>query len=1046
MLDRLTQDTRLLRLTAPAQLLAECVRGEEAIGKPYSFEISALSPDAAIPLKSLIGQAVLLQLVTAAGPNALRPFHGHVTAAELLGSNGGLARYKLRMEPWTAFLAQNRDSRVFQDRSVCDILDAVLGSWQGQGKLVPEWRFELADRAVYPKRSLCTQYQESDWAFAERLMAEEGLFYYYEHRSDGHVLVIADHNAAFRPNEQASVRFTQAGAVMREDSMDRWRVQASLLTSEVALQSWDYRTLDQRKVNAGGKEAGAMTLVARDIPGAYHYASREHGQRLADRRLQALDVARNGATGAGTVRTMAPATSFSLQGEPASGGSGDYIVTRVLHLMHNNLAAETHSSIQQQLGIAPLQLLNDSELSDSLHAAGNAIAERPLYRNRIDAIESALPYRSGAEWKRPTVRGQQTAIVVGAAGAPVHTDRDHRVKVQFHWQRGQNSHSRLAPTMQAGDAGAPADDSAGTWVRVATPLAPIAGANWGSNALPRVGQEVLVDFLEGDIDRPVIIGALYNGAGQADAQHNKVASGTGAATGNAPAWFPGEGGGHAHPAALSGLKSQAMQSSQSGSGAYSQLVFDDTPGQSRIGLQRHAKPHHGTAELNLGHLRHQTDNQRLQTTGFGAELKTEHALAVRAGRGLLLSSQAARGASGHTLDSRQANSQVDGGRQRQQALAEQAKTHRADLPKEAAADQLPAISGMARTAETLQARNGEGVAAYDRPLLQVDSPSGIVAATPVNSVLSAGAASSIAAGQDINFAAQANLLHAAGTGISLFTYGKANAKEKPNQETGLHLHAASGKFSSQSQDGTTLLTADKTVTVASTTADVNIAAKQHVLLTTQGAAIRIEGGNIMLNAPGKVEFKASTKELSGPGNSDATLPALPKAEQAENFLELNYRWDDMQPMVGAPYKVTFADGTSREGKLDAKGFARLEGIPNSMATVVYGEDERDAKPRKQRKPNAVYGMKASTQEEAEAILAKYIEQENAYLKDNYFPDEIEEMLSAGEGGSELDYEFHYDDYRYENEDAEDAHLELSYREQHEHEHEHAEDNEEGEEA
>ena len=1042
MLDRLTQETRLLRLTAPSDLLAECVRGEEAIGKPYVFDISALSTDAAIPLKSLIGQPVLLELVTSAGPHALRPFHGHVTAVELLGSNGGLARYKLRMEPWTAFLTQNRDSRIFQDLSVCDILDAVLGSWQGQGKLVPEWRFELADRSIYPKRSLCTQYQESDWAFAERLMAEEGLFYYYEHRSDGHVLVIADHNGAFRPNQQANVRFTQAGAVMREDSMDRWRMQASLLTGEVAMQSWDYRTLDHRKVSASGKDTGEITLAARDVPGAYHYANREHGQRLADRRLEALDVARKSTTGAGTVRTMAPATTFSLQGEPASGGSGNFIVTRVLHLMHNNLAADTRSTIQQRIGIAPLQLLNDSELTDSLHATGKAIAERPLYRNRIDAIDAALPYRSSAEWKRPNVKGQQTAIVVGASGSPIHTDRDHRVKVQFHWQRGDNSHSRLAPTLQAGDTGAPADDSASTWVRVATPLAPIAGANWGSNALPRVGQEVLVDFLEGDIDRPVIIGALYNGDGQSDAQHNKVASGTGAATGNAPAWFPGEAGGHAHPAALSGLKSQAMQSSQSGAGAYSQLVFDDSPGQSRIGLQRHAKPHQGTAELNLGHLRHQTDNQRLQTAGFGAELKTEHALALRAGRGLLLTSQAARGASGQTLDSRQANSQVDAAHQRQQALAEQAKTHKADLPKELPADQLPAIAGMNQTSAVLQARTGEGVAAFDKPLFQVDSPSGIVAATPVNSILAAGATSSISAGQDINHAAQANLLHAAGAGISLFTYGKAEAKEKPNQETGLHLHAASGKFSSQSQDSTTLFTADKAVTVASTNAEVNIAAKQHVLLTTQGAAIRIEGGNITLNAPGKIEFKASVKELSGPGNSDAALPALPKADQAKNFLELNYRWDDMQPMVGAPYKVTFADGTSREGKLDSKGFARLEGIPNSMATVVYGEDERDAKPRKQRKPNAVYGMKATTQEEAEAILATYIEQEEAYLKDNYFPDEIEALIAAAEGDGEMDDEFHYDDYRYENEDAEDAPLELSYRDLHENE----QGNEEGEEA
>lgn len=174
------------------------------------------------------------------------------------------------------------------------------------------------------------------------------------------------------------------------------------------------------------------------MPGAYAYTSREHGQRLADRRLQALDVARNNVTGAGTVRTMAPATRFTLLGEPASGGNGEFIATRVLHLMHNNLAAQMRSNIQREIGQAALQLLNDADLADSRHATGSTIAERPLYRNRVDAIEAALPYRSSAEWKRPTVHGQQTAVVVGPSGAPVFTDRDHRVKVQFHWQRGAN--------------------------------------------------------------------------------------------------------------------------------------------------------------------------------------------------------------------------------------------------------------------------------------------------------------------------------------------------------------------------------------------------------------------------------------------------------------------------------------------------------------------------------------------------------------------------------------------------------------------------------
>jgi uncharacterized protein involved in type VI secretion and phage assembly len=171
-----TQTTRLLRLSTPLgpdRLLAECVHGEEAISEGYAFTISALSLDAGIPLRALLGQPALLELLTA-HDGACRPFHGYLTAVELNGANGGMARYTLTLRPWTAFLAHTRDSRIFQDMSVPDILDAVLKAWQGRGRLAPGWRFDLADPSIYPKRSLTTQYQESDLAFVERLMGEEG--------------------------------------------------------------------------------------------------------------------------------------------------------------------------------------------------------------------------------------------------------------------------------------------------------------------------------------------------------------------------------------------------------------------------------------------------------------------------------------------------------------------------------------------------------------------------------------------------------------------------------------------------------------------------------------------------------------------------------------------------------------------------------------------------------------------------------------------------------------------------------------------------------
>lgn len=899
-----TQDTRLLQLTTPFgpnQLIAECMRGEEGLSQGYSFSIAALSHDAEIPLKSLIGQPVLLEMLTVTKGRS-RPFHGHVTRIGIGGANGGFARYHLLIEPWTAFLDKTRDSRVFQDMNVLDILDIVFARYHGQGRLVPKWRFDIIDRGQYLRRSHTSQYQESDLAFAERLMFEEGLFYFFEHSGDArsaslgeHCLVIADHNGAFKSGLQEAVRFTQPGAMMKEDSMDRWRIDTCLRTNVVEISSWDYRTLDKRPIRTDSVDTSGIALQCRDVLGAYAYQTTAQGERIAKHRIEALDATRNIHAGAGTVRTLAPGTMFSLLDHEEFGRDDNkFLVIRATHLTHNNLHADLRAGINESIGPGPLTASVEQEQARSEDAVG----ARPLYRNRINAIPSNLPYRTPMTDRdgrprhpRPTVQGQQSAIVVGPAGAVVHTDRDHRIKVQFHWQRGEMSHSRLPHPAPDGHVGAPADDTAGTWVRVATPLAPVAGANWGSNAVPRVGQEVLVDFVEGDIDRPVVIAALYNGKGARDAQHNQCAFGAGTAIGNAPAWFPGESGGHAHPASLSGIKTQALSASQSGTGGYNQLVFDDSPAQSRTSLQQHKTAHQGSSELNLGHLRHQTDNQRLDTVGFGAELKTEYSAALRAGEGLLLCADIRPGAAGAQLDSKEAHAQIEQSHALQLSLATAAQAHNAKLKdergtEESAPKDLPAIARHEHSAEVINntadrsgASDGEGgkgkVTAYSEPQLQLSSPAGIAATTPADAIISAGNTSSISAAQDINFASQGGSFHLVRAGISMFTYGKVSNKEKPNQESGIKLHAASGKVSSQSQSDETRLTADKQVTVASVTKSVSIGAKAHVLMTAQGAYLKLEGGNIMLHAPGKVEFKATIKELAGPKNGPAISTALP---------------------------------------------------------------------------------------------------------------------------------------------------------------------------
>lgn len=921
---RFTQATRLLRLTTPLgadTLLAESVQGEEGLSAGFSFTITALSLDASLSLRSLLGQPALLELLTVDG--SCRPFHGHLAMVEQSGANGGLARYTLMLEPWTAFLSRNRDSRVFLAMTVREILDAVFTGWRHQGTLAPVWRFDFSGQVDYPERSLTTQYQESDRAFVERLMSEAGLFYFFEHSADAaspslgqHCLVIADHNNAFKPHRPGAVRFTQSSAVMPDDSIDRWRSDARLLTNIVTLSSRDYRGCGTQEVTSSTYPA-FPAMASRDAPGQYAFSGSEHGQHLADCQLDAISTRRLAFSGAGSVRTLAPGTTFVLDGHPVHGRASapadrTFLVTRVVHAMRNNLHADMLEKIAACLGSAP---------------AGR------IYRNRIEAIPAAVRYRASRAdghgrllHPRPTVRGQQTAIVVGPKGAVVHTDRDHRVRVQFHWQReigNQASHSGLIHPVDQGHSGAPANEQAGTWVRVATSLAPIAGANWGAVAVPRIGQEVLLDFADGNIDRPVIIGALYNSTGLPNAPHSTGHYGAGAATGNAPAWFPGASAAHAHAAVLSGLKSQAMATSQWGSGAYSQLVFDDTAGEARVSLQRHAVAHQGTDELNLGHLRHQSDNQRLQQTGFGVELKTEHSLAVRAGKGLLLSSDAQLQGAGAQMDVRAAHAQMEASRGLQESLARTAQKHNAGIAKKdgSAEAELPAIAQMLHSAEVLDGVDN-GVAAWTEPLLALSSPAGIVAATPASLIAVAGNTSSLSAGQAVNFVAQGSSAHAVRSGISLFTYGKGGVKN------GIALHAASGKVSSQSQSGPTLVTADKTVTVASINNGVTVAAKAHVLMTAQGAALRIEGGNISLHCPGKIAFKASAKELAGP-------VGVPTVEIAQKISELNIKSDldieyvdaDGNPLKDELIDLGFNGGINKNVMLDSTGKATLKNAP-----------------------------------------------------------------------------------------------------------------------
>jgi type VI secretion system secreted protein VgrG len=365
---------------------------------------------------------------------------------------------------------------------------------------------------------------------------------------------------------------------------------------------------------------------------------------------------------------------------------------------------------------------------------------------------------------------------------------------------------------------------------------------------------------------------------------------------------------HQHAAVLTGFKSQELASSSSGTGGYNQLVLDDSPGRARTELFSS----NAQTRLQLGHLLHQIDNQRLQKRGHGIDLATQAWGAVRAAQGLLISAHGrpSSNASAKQMDSREPVSQLEQSQQLLHTLAESAQQHKAkgqtssgkDEPdvvgaKETdTARQLPNEKANYASLKSLKATQQKGdvqgseteigggagtVAAWGRPDLVAAAPGGVALMSAGSSIFSSGNTTTLIAGQDLQQSAVRHHATAVKAGVVMFTYGKAQATQKPNKEVGIAIHSSTGSWASHSLTAATKVTADKSIMVSSTQSRVLISAPKHVLLTAAGAAIRIEGGNITLTAPGKVEFKASMKELAGGGSAKPELKLAKPGSLAE---------------------------------------------------------------------------------------------------------------------------------------------------------------------
>ena len=434
-------ETRVVEFTA-----------RERISFPFELKVS-LASEEEINFNDVVAKEALLTIL---GEEANRYIHGIINQFRRTGSKGRFFLYQATVVPSFWLLSLEQDCRIFQNKDVPEIVKQVL-----QDGGIPQDRFDFRLQSQSPVREYCVQYRETDLNFISRLLEEEGIFYFFEHSENRHVLVFADSSAAYQPIPgEAQVTYNVAeGMVPEEESVYHFIVSRGIHSGKATRRDFNFEkpSLD---LTTQEQEKTYQKLEVYDYPGRYLDPGR--GKKLSQVRLQELVTFQERAEGRSVCPRFTPGFTFKLTDHDWDKFNREYLLVEVLHT-----------------GSQP-QVLEEK-------AAGEGFR----YGNDFLGIPSSVSFGPERKTSRPVVEGVQTAIVVGPKGEEIYTDEHGRVKVQFHWDREGKR-----------------DEKSSCWIRVSQLWA---GPGWGAMYIPRIGQEVVVDFLEGDPDRPMIIGGVYHG-------------------------------------------------------------------------------------------------------------------------------------------------------------------------------------------------------------------------------------------------------------------------------------------------------------------------------------------------------------------------------------------------------------------------------------------------------------------------------------------------------------------------------------------------------
>lgn len=474
------------------------MQGQDEISQPFSYSLEITSFEMEVdPLKVLGTRATIV-----IEGDSERFFDGIIADMSLKEIRDDLAFYRLTLRPALWVMSLDTDNRIFQEKSAPDIIKEVLNSW-------PDVKFDMKLQGKYETREYCVQYGESDLDFIQRLMEDEGLFYYFDHSEEGHKLLIVDSNSAMGPSEGGETVPYEPDSRLAYDKGDfvfEWTPKARLRTGKFSQTDYDFKkpALDMMTKNDTSSDYAAASTEHYHYPG--RYLELAAGDAIAKRRLEELQADQRRISARATARHLRPGKSFKFELFPIDRENSEYFVVSAHY-----------------------------EMWDEQRRAGQA-EQGQGYEVRLELSPIEQTYRPPRRTRKPRMQGPQTAKVVGPAGAEIHCDEFSRVKVHFFWDRLDHS-----------------DENSSCFIRVS---AAWAGAGWGFIQIPRIGHEVIVDFLEGDPDQPIITGRVYH------------------AQNTVPYELPGK-------ASQSGWKSWSTPET----GGYNELRFEDKAGAEEVYFQ-----------------------------------------------------------------------------------------------------------------------------------------------------------------------------------------------------------------------------------------------------------------------------------------------------------------------------------------------------------------------------------------------------------------------------------------------------------------------------